>query len=408
MKKMINYEQMSFTGMAFHENYGWFCHSVNNVLCICRINLDSKALVLEKAISVRGVTEISYGKTAYYDGKLVLVPKNTLTILLYDLNAKDIKQLEIKQEYLSDNKATNVFGNAFIHEKYMFLVPGRYHAIVRLDLSSLKTDYYDRWYDDFRFLINNHNKVIFSSESIQIENDILLVFWQGNKIMKFHMYDGSYEILEIGDCESAYSSICYDEKGCWIADKKVPQIYWTENNSKCVSCIKNFPVEFEYKNGIHHIEKIKNGILLFPLCGNMILELNTQTMEVTKFSSLNMEFPNQLEVNFEGYSCYKEKLYMYSQVEKRIFCIDLLNKSICKINCQLSKDDIKKVKKEISKNVEMEKGKIRLEAEDFDLEIYTMKVANNGFERECIVHDKNIGKSIFERIKYNLGKRENE
>lgn len=401
MKKIINYGEMTFTGMAFHENYGWFCHSIDNVLCLCRLNLDSKILVLEKAISIKGVTEFSYGKTVYYDERLILIPKNILTILIYDLKTKDIKQLEIKLDYLSDKKVANVFGSAFIHEKYVFLVPGRYHAIVRLDLNSLKINYYDGWYDDFRFFINNHNKVIFSSESIQIENDILLTFWQGNKIMKFHMDDGSYEVIEIGEQERAYSSICYDEKGYWIADKNIPQIYWTENN-KCVSCIKSFPVEFKYKNGFHHIEKVKNGLILFPLFGNMILELNLQTMEIHKFLYLNIEYPNYLKVNLGGYSFYNGKLYLYSQVEKEIYCIDLSDKSICRIKSQLLKDDIKKVKEEVSKNTEVERGKITLEAENFDLEIYTMKVISNSFGRGDVIPNKNIGKCIFENIKNNL------
>ena len=113
MSQDFNYSQMVFYNMAFHENQAWFCHCYYNALC--RLDLETKEISIEAFFPTGDDIFSQYGDIVYCEEKLILIPRNTTIILIYDLKNRAFTEIELSNDYINSNEIYNLFSNVSYH-----------------------------------------------------------------------------------------------------------------------------------------------------------------------------------------------------------------------------------------------------------------------------------------------------
>ena len=343
-------KQMVFYNMAFNKNNAWFCHVYYNALC--RLDLESNEIVIESLFPAEDSVFGKYGNILYFEEKLILSPRNSVKILIYDLKSKDYTEINLSKNYKCEDININLFTNAFIYKNEAFFIPGTYKAIVKMDLKTLELTYYDDWYENLESDIKSKQRVLFLT-SYQEENYILLPFCRGNKILKFSLNDGNSRIIEVPDKSLELMDIICEENIYWLADRNKKSIYQWDIETNHLIEINNYPRNYQTRScdGIHSFKKYNDDIYIFPMSGNMILKYNIKDQKMTEFFKLNIESEESMKFflfsdnNFLDYNeRSKEQLYMYSILDGMIYCVDFREQTVKKIKSYIKtiSDDLKR------------------------------------------------------------------
>lgn len=399
MDTMYNYKQMVFYNIAFEGNNGWFCHVYYNALC--RFDVRTNEILLETMIPCDNTSLQKYGNIFYYEKKLYLSPKNDKRILIYNLETKTFDEVTLDDRYIPGNECINLLSGIVEYKGWLYFFPGRYQAIVKLNILTQQVLYINGWIEELKSTIIDERKVLFAS-LCRIDSEILLPFWQGNKIMKFDMDDCSYKVIGVGESDNHYAAITFDGKFYWLAPKNKIAVYkWDGENE--IQIINNFPINFETRYGIRHLEKTAEGILVFPLCGNMIMEIKNNGT-VKKVFSLKMKPEKPVldfqlaDNNFLDYSVYNNLLYTYSIFDGFIYCINLKTKELMQFKALLTSNYILEVREELKRKSFEQNERAIKETPTCALDLLLEYVESPRFNHKEIVIESKNGERIYSKL----------
>ena len=333
MENYVNreFQQLAFFDMVFDKSHGWFCHEYYNALF--RMDMESHEINLEAVIpSPDGNGFCQYGFLELFDRKLILAPRNAKDILIYDLDEKFFERVKINLDMLAPNEIFNLFSGVTAFGKYIFFFPGRYPAIIRINMETLEVTYFNEWYQELlkAAIGYDKNRVIFARCNCICGNCIFLPYWQGNIIVEFNMKTGRYVLHRINKAVGQFSCVQYDGKYFWVSMVNIPKIIKWDIDHGILEEYNNLPEDIQITSGFSYIEEYNSSIYAVPLYGNMIIKIDKVSYRSEKIRDLLMTPEENLKryvLAENNMLCYKRDkndcVWFYSVFDGKIIKFNL-------------------------------------------------------------------------------------
>jgi hypothetical protein len=284
--------------------YVWFIDVLN---MLYRYNKQSKKT--EYMGMITGQDYQACNGIAQCNNKLYFAPNLANEIFAFDIDKKKFEQINFENE--SKINIKNKFRNAICFKNFIYFIPSKFPAIMRLNTDTGKIEYFSKWVDEafkgnfaFRGFCVNDTEIIF-------------VVNGANALMFFNMETGSYEIKNIGEENEQYNTICFDGQNYYISSfYKNYIIKWNRQSNEFLKI--KFPNTFsrkESKGGNFLIKHLNRYIWLFPIAANNTYKINANTSEITELPELMEHFEDKNLI----YSIFvKEDLIYASTMNKGI------------------------------------------------------------------------------------------
>ena len=326
-----DFGRVAFRHVAVYKEIAWFCNQYYNALF--KIDIRKKKIFFERVLPCnnnRGFRQ--YGAIASYENYLVIAPLRTGDILIYDMDTKELRSIPLEVDKYTDGRCFNLFFSATVYGNSVFLFPGRFQAIVKIELPSGKCTYYSDWYADIKPYIADEFKILFSISNERKGSKYYLPFWQNNIVICFDMEDGSHETILLDAEGCAFSGIQIEEKFWWISLKEENTLLKCDSETKSVIKKVYLNQEFCEAEGILAIKINKNELTVIPTLGKAILNLDTLSEKI----QIKYVLPDQITEDMSPYVYEKthilcvakaedDLLIMYSNYDGKIIIANLNN-----------------------------------------------------------------------------------
>lgn len=363
--------KVSFYDVAFDDEYGWFCDVYINTLC--RIDIKTGSIFTEAMVPMDGDAGFfQYGFIAKTGNILVLAPRSAYTVLLYYIDEKKFRSIELDAERIRQIGAFNLFSGVKIYGNDAYLIPGRFPGIVKIGLYTAEITYLNDWYAVLRQRLIGFDpqRAIFARCNCSEGNKMYLPCWQGNIIMIFDLETEEYSFLELTTYDAALSGISVIGNELWTASRISNIIVRINKEGKEIDRIE---VEGIEDTGVAFLARCGQLLYVVPMYGDKLVCLDLETRENRKICNLVTEainVPDELIFAQNNMlSCVKdskERIWMYSIFDGKIYRCDANEKLEIYSAVLEKKEDIRRrnrfyMKVRLSENILWENNQLRLE-----------------------------------------------
>lgn len=312
-----------FYDIAVFESTGWFCN--RNFCTLFRIDLNTGEISIEADLPIHSQCEIDqYSAIEYYKGNLIIAPKNGIWILVYNVNSKEITQIKFNLDKFDDANRYNLFTKIHIVNNIAYFVPGRYNAILKLNLDTYEIGYLESWYEKLIDDVIDIRKVI-SGSSVIYNKYLRIADWQSAQLIDVNLNDGNFYIEKVKEY-GGVSSIYPQKDSCWVSYKNNLKVLNTKNLEEIIVNAPNM----NFDSGICSVFAYKDKIYIFPVVGNMVISIDLKNGIQEEFIHLPNKASKEMESVFftkSNFICVKEVkeglLIACSLFESKIYIIDL-------------------------------------------------------------------------------------
>lgn len=381
-----NFEKVSFRHIAINNNEAWFCNIYYNALF--KMDLLTGKINLEQLLSNGKSGFKQYGAIAYWEGLLVIAPLNARNVLIYDICEKSIVEIPLNIKIDSENNF-NRFFDIVVYKGNAFLFPGKFHAIVKINLVSREVEYYTDWYNEIKTYIKDEKKIIFSICNEQVGEKFFLPFWQGNMVMCFDMERKKHEILSFKDINESFSGIKIDEKNFWISLKDTDTILKCDRETRQIVKFENIFGDSEKRMGILSIIPCNNKFFVIPIMGEALMEFHKIDGNIVLHKKLISEPVESMKkyiferTNFLCVEKEREFLILYSNFEGKIYVVDLKHSIWNSFYAQVfEKEEVEKIEKKLFFTKRWKGEIIVNESRDMGLGRYMQCIINRQIDKQ--------------------------
>lgn len=336
---------ISFFDICFERNYGWFCDAYTSTLY--KLDLLSNVITVEAIIPV--YKNMQYGFIAKWKDLLILAPRAADKIMVYHIRDNFFSEIELDIKRMDEKELFNLFSGVHIFEDSAFLIPGRFPAIVRLDLHTFGVEYFDLWHERLINKIENYDnkKVLFARCNCVFSGKILLPCWQGNSILEFHFSTGEGRLIEFPKIYDELSGMYIRGQELFLASKYNHMIFRCDLDGNVLEQIEIGELG---KTGISFLLECSGKTIIVPVYGARIIQWDYDAYQCRKILNLATEqkedsYVGEIFPNVDILSCVKDdfgNIWMYSIFRGSILKLHVDTEEIEQIEIQLSKEDKKK------------------------------------------------------------------
>lgn len=197
--------------------------------------LDLKTGKLELENKLPGKTQNkqgwgSYCDISYYDGRIILLPRNADEVYIYNRITNNAMKL-----ILSEEVNVSKFSKIIEYKGKLFLVPRCYPAIVELDMKSFQIVEHKECIKDI-ICKNTEAEPRFLYANVVRDNLLYLALADKSQVLVFNMDNGEFVIKNVGDHDFGYLSMTYDETYFWLfSGKNNCLVRWKEESNETVT-----------------------------------------------------------------------------------------------------------------------------------------------------------------------------
>lgn len=338
-----------FYDVAVNGDNVWFYNIFFNA--IFRVDLKTKKIAAECYFDIADKDKqfMQYMAMAYYDNKLIIAPRNAGDIIIYDLSSKECTKIPI--DLSGTENVFNLFSNIRIYKDSAYIFPGRYKAIVKLDLKTYETEYIDDWYKSLGG-VDNEDSVTIENVKVCGDNICMMPCWQKNAVIEFNMDTKEHKIHTVPVVENdGLADIVFDGDNYWISMKLHSDVIKWDGGTE-FSVIKNT----EFSGGFKNILQNEEYIYCIPLCGDRLFKINKQTncleCDRTLISEPTEEMREITVINCNVMCCKmldSERGIIYSTYDGKVIVFNAKTGEYNTFLPQIAGDDEKQFKKYFSK-----------------------------------------------------------
>jgi hypothetical protein len=284
-----------------------------------------------------------FSTTIKLGDKLLLVPYNANEFVYYDLKTGKFSAEEIPAEAMADNQADNqMFSQILDNEEYWYFFPCTSKAIVRLEKSSGKIEYFYKWFEKMMPYMTDETLPIFVRGCLSGGSAYLTSF-QSNIVAEFNLETMDMTVHSVGLPHYRYYGITqsgryfwltrYFQRGQELLSDSV--VRWDKRAGKVME-LNKFPSGLK-KNPksatptyFALITEFGEELVAFPIDGtNIMVKIDPKTNSMSEFlPDLGIDFSEREKPYFPSGGTFTG----YAQDEKNIYIIVMYDYSLLKIN----------------------------------------------------------------------------
>ena len=216
-----------------------------------------------------------YTSIKYHNGKLIIIPHNSKYVIIYDVFDHKINyKVDISE--LVETNANQLFTDIVIVDEFAYLLPGRSHVIIRIDLNTYCVDTICGWYSLIKQYISDDNRIICRKAFYAGNGVILFPLFQTGVVLCVSIFTGKSDIKEL-DSEPL-TSVLSHENGYYFSLRDKAVIYDCDLNFSYKDSIE-FPSNYNNCSGISRIVLWEDNLVLFPRNGEAVWLYNTISKE---------------------------------------------------------------------------------------------------------------------------------
>ena len=206
------------------------------------------------------------GAVSSYKNKIIYVPFNGRDVWIFNVETKEWNSLKL---HLSDCKTK--FWNSYIYKQYLFMIPSRYPALVRINLDTNEIEEIE---DCVLPLGKKEPKYGYFFSDYAIDNEYLIAAsCASNHVLFFNMDNCNFQWREIGNKRNKYVGIAKVENEFWLAPRRnTPIVKWSHDGT-----VKEFELPEKYEDKYHFLGiRYEDNIILPGIDDGMTITINPQ------------------------------------------------------------------------------------------------------------------------------------
>lgn len=285
----------------------WFVSNNDNRLFEMNIN-SGKIQCLAQIPREEDTEQGLYGKIFKTGDDLWLIPCKASELARYSLRDQKIKKYKLPG---TGQEKPQALQHASLVDQKIYMVEGNYRRIVIFDIEQEKLTVDDKWWTDIRDTLEGRTFRFNAFSNVCKRGDNLyFTVNDTNAVIEYSLQKHCAKSYEIGSKDNQYSDILFDGKNFWLIPYIAGNIVrWNKEQEK-VSEITEYPNDFHH-NRWFESSCYKDGLIwLFPANGNMILNIDINTMEVRTAFHLKMD----------NTFCFARFLDKHRMVTSRVAC----------------------------------------------------------------------------------------
>lgn len=266
-------KKIGFTDFAVRGNYVWFCDMYHSRLI--KMDISTGEMCLEAVMPAFPVgRQMGYGTIIIHEDKLVITPRNADRILIYDLKSRDMTELPLTDGEKPEGKP--LFINAFAYKNNIFLVPGRFFALVKLNMDNMELTYYDKIVEDAKAYQSNCTDIMVNCRPVVIDCYCILPIFGTNVFVQMDLDTGNYVIKKSEKTKMRILATACDENDIWFAGFDEGLFRYNFENERFEE-FEDFSGISKPKIGIGQILNYKNQIIIFPINESRMIVFDKHT-----------------------------------------------------------------------------------------------------------------------------------
>jgi hypothetical protein len=322
-------------------------YSEENFNAFCRINKTTYEVECLGKFPVENNLSL-YRNIVKVEDKLYFTPLNASEIAIYDLSKSQfIESVKIKRiegewhcgklTYKRDEQGYGGFSYSVVFGRYIYFMPYKYPAIVRLDTVTNAVDYYNDFLMPISKYENNRQDGLFYFSERIDDNKFVVSSLRSNDVMIYDTETNTQEIHAIGNGDYCFILTLFDGENFWFVPRtsNTPIIKWNKDKGvlKAIDISHLTPAGsiVPFFKGVC----FENFIYLFSYSQNPPLMINMKTHELTEIDCLKDKYIKQggvkvyfYAVNFENglfyiYQKQTNLLYIYEARTGNLTCREL-------------------------------------------------------------------------------------
>ncbi|WP_188399499.1 hypothetical protein [Sporomusa sp. GT1] len=326
----------------------WFIAEGYNALC--RMNLVSGQITPVAKFDDFPVLAGLYSRFLKMDNIILFSPGNAKEICEYSLETGECKKIPLENPLEYGN-----FGHIVRYKQYVFLLPWRYPAILRMCLMTGECRYYTECLQELLACRTQENDGLLGDYRIRGQK-LLLPAVQTNKLLEFDMETGKYQFHTVGQEQAGYAFMIENGDEYWLIPRKTRAIVKWNSQTGDWKTYAIYPEDFtcdaDWNSGDTYMfssaVKMNGAIWLFPCYANKVirLDLSTETLEQVDLAlpygigERKSAFYKQQPNFFNAFAGGDNIIMALSAYDRSLVVVDTVTKT-CRLQpCRLAEADV--------------------------------------------------------------------
>ncbi|NLK38016.1 MAG: hypothetical protein GX299_08020 [Epulopiscium sp.] len=300
----------------------WFCNIFTG--SIISLNLETNEFFYEVNTDINSInSKTQYGSVELVGNELYFVPRNATQIFVFNIKDKSTRFIEL--EAINDTYTKPLFLSVCKKNADLYLIPGRYPSLVRLDTKTKEVRY--------ESIVDRKPNELLGSNAVLVGDELIIGRSDRKSCLIFdlstgeqHTYSLEHEELVPLTALAIRDKVMFAGFGNKIAvfDIRQKEIHWIDEY--CDSIIP--------KEGIGQLLCYDNQIFAVSMNQPVIYEVSLESNCINKWvefewgNGKNSVFDSFTKCDVIGAKVIEEKMVLYSTVRNSIIEINMKTKEI--------------------------------------------------------------------------------
>lgn len=265
-----------FNDCAYENGIMWFV--AGNYNGLFQMNIESgETIYLGKIPSEDEVISNLYVKIFKQENNLWLIPNRAKDLVKYNLKDKTFEKYKFPGLY---KEKMQRFQYACMQGNKIYMIPANYERIVFFNMETLTIHTDDKWLG-YRDNCNICPLSVFPNICI-VNGKLYFILYDTNVVVEYDLETRVSKEFKVGQESGRYADIVCDGTCFWLIPHRVGGVLCWNKEEGTTRLIEDYPDDFEHTS-LFQTSYYKDGNLwLFPSWGNMVLKIDTKTMDIQK------------------------------------------------------------------------------------------------------------------------------
>lgn len=288
--------------------------------------------------------ESDYSKVVIYQNKLILIPHSAENILIYDIEKKETRyiQIEMKEMMGEDIQANKCLGYVS-EDRWLFLTGGKTAHVLKFDMDEERMV---GWVDLLANVSHSVSEIGYLRDGIVLENKIVIPAWFDNIVFEVDIEDLSVMMKRVEKKGCGFSTIYYEGDEVWLfpfEDEEI--IIYNMKEKSRVSCNIAELMGGECKGRMFlDIHRIGTKLWIIPRIGGKVLSYDLLSRKFSNINAINDYFvEHDLEMIGISSASDGEKIFFLAEYCEGLLVFDAKSKVVDLKNNSIGALDFMKV-----------------------------------------------------------------